>query len=141
MNPRWAVPLLLAVAVLACFFPALSGEFVNWDDDANFLENPNYRGLSPAHLRWMFTTDHLGNYQPLTWLTLGLDHAIWGMNAGGYHLTNLMLHLASTLLFYYFLLLLLDRLAPGRPPARWPAAIGALFFAIHPLRVESVAWA
>lgn len=141
MNPRWAVPLLLAVAVVACFFPALSGEFVNWDDDANLLENPSYRGLSPAHLRWMFTTTHMGNYQPMTWLSFGLDHAIWGMNAGGYHFTNLMLHLASTLLFYYFLLLLLDRPAPGRPPARWPAAIGALFFALHPLRVESVAWA
>ena len=141
MNSRWAVPLLLAAAVFACFCPVLWGQFVNWDDDANFLENPNYRGLSPAHLRWMFTTTHMGNYQPLTWLTLGLDHAIWGMNAGGYHFTNLLLHLTSTILFYYFLLLLLERAAPDRPAARWPAAIGALFFGIHPLRVESVAWA
>lgn len=140
-TSRWAVPLLLAVAVVVTFCPALGGEFVNWDDDANLLENPSYRGLSPTHLRWMFTTTHMGNYQPLTWLSFGLDHAIWGMNAGGYHFTNLVLHLASTLLFYYFLLLLLERLTADRPPARWAAAIGALFFGIHPLRVESVAWA
>ena len=67
MNSRWAVPLLLVAVTAACFLPTLSGEFVNWDDDANFLENPNYRGLSPAHLGWMFTTNHMGNYQPLTW--------------------------------------------------------------------------
>jgi len=62
MNRRWAVPLLLAAVVFGCFSPSLSAEFVNWDDDANFVENPNYRGLSPANLRWMFTTQHLGNY-------------------------------------------------------------------------------
>jgi tetratricopeptide (TPR) repeat protein len=140
-TPRWAVPLVLAVAVVACFCPALQGEFVNWDDDANLTENEAYRGLSPAHLGWMFTTTHMGNYQPLTWLSFGVDYVIWEMNAGGYHFTNLALHLASTLLFYYFLLLLLDRVMPERPPARWPAAIAALFFGIHPLRVESVAWA
>jgi len=66
MNSRWAVPLLLAAAVFACYCPSLWAGFVNWDDDANFLENPAYRGLSPAHLRWMFTTTHMGNYQPLT---------------------------------------------------------------------------
>jgi len=141
MNRRWAVPLLLAAVVFACFSPSLSAEFVNWDDDANFLENPNYRGLSPAHLRWMFTTTHMGNYQPLTWLTLGFDHLVWGMNAGGYHFTNLVLHAASAILFYFFLLLLLERVRPDRPEPRWAAAIAALFFAIHPLRVESVAWA
>src|ERR1043165_5906289 len=80
MNPRWAVPLLLVVVVFACFSPSLSAEFVNWDDDANFVLNPQYRGLSPAHLRWMFTTDHLGNYQPLTWLSLGVDYLVYGMN-------------------------------------------------------------
>src|SRR5215510_6606560 len=133
MNSRWAVPLLLAAVVFACFCPALSGEFVNWDDDANFLENPNYRGLSPARLGWMFTTFHMGNYQPLTWLSLGVDYSLWGMSAGGYHFTNLVLHIASTILFYYFLLLLLELLRPDRPPARWPAAMAALFFAIHPL--------
>ena len=141
MNSRWAVPLLLVAVTAACFLPALSGEFVNWDDDANFLENPNYRGLSPAHLRWMFTTNHMGNYQPLTWLTLGADYLVWGMNAGGYHFTNLVLHIASTILFYFFLLLLMERIGPEGPATRWAAAIGALFFAIHPLRVESVAWA
>jgi tetratricopeptide (TPR) repeat protein len=142
---RWSVPVLLGLSVLACFWPTFSNEFVNWDDDANFLENFRYRGLSWTHLRWMFTTFHMGNYQPLTWLTLGLDYELWGMNAGGYHFTNLVLHIASTILFYLFLQELVNRIWPTapdvRPAARWPAAIGALFFAVHPLRVESVAWA
>jgi tetratricopeptide (TPR) repeat protein len=145
-RASWGVPLLLALAVFACFLPALAGDFVNWDDDANFLENPSYRGLSPSHLGWMFTTFHMGHYQPLTWMTLGLDYELWGMHAGGYHFTSLALHSASTILFYFFLLALLER--AGRPiesagsrESRWPAALGALFFAVHPLRVESVVWA
>lgn len=143
---RWAIPLFIGLVVFFVFLPVLGNGFVNWDDDANFLENPGYRGLSPAHLKWMLTTFHMGNYQPLTWLTLGLDYELWGMDGRGYHLTNLLLHLASTVLFYFFLLALLERVQlpggeGGGPPARWPAAVGALFFGIHPLRVESVAWA
>lgn len=136
----WLVPLLLGIAVAACFSPALAGDFVNWDDDANFLENPHYRGLGPSNLRWMFGSFFMANYQPLTWLTLGLDYAIWGMNPAGYHLTNLLLHAASAILFYVFLLQLLRRVR-GPGASVWPAALAALFFAIHPLRVESVAWA
>src|SRR5581483_2184758 len=86
------------------------------------------------------------NYQPLFWLSLAIDYEFWGMNPAGYHLTSLILHLAATLLFYRLLLELLGRFVPtdaGRPsgPARGPAAAGALLFGIHPLRVESVAWA
>src|SRR5215831_10287775 len=100
MANRWSVPLLLGVVVFVAFLPSLSNDFVNWDDDANFLENADYRGLSLRNLHWMVTTFHMGNYQPLTWLTLGLDYTVWGMNAGGYHFTNLALHIASTILFY-----------------------------------------
>lgn len=144
--PRGVIPVCVALIVFACFAPVLSNGFVNWDDDANFLENPNYRGLSPAHLRWMFTTFHMGHYQPLTWMTLGLDYDLWEMNAGGYHFTSLVLHIATGILFYLFLCAFLERVRPRdgdsiRRDVRWPAALGALFFAIHPLRVESVAWA
>jgi len=129
------VVLLLVLAVLACFLPALGSEFVLWDDDMNFTDNPDYRGLAWTHLRWMFTTVYGGHYQPLSWMTLALDHMLWGMNPTGYHLTNLVLHGANALLVYTLIAALVPRIGRGA------ALIGALFFAIHPLRVESVAWA
>src|SRR5207249_1374722 len=81
---QWLVPLLVAVVTLAAFLPALQNQFVNWDDDKNFLDNPHYRGLTGIHLRWMWTTFHIGHYAPLTWMTLGLDYLLWGMNSLGY---------------------------------------------------------
>src|SRR5579864_1586091 len=71
-----AVAGLLGLAVLVPFSPILLHGSVIWDDDANIVQNPAYRGLSPGHLRWMFTTFHMGNYQPLTWLSLGLDYEL-----------------------------------------------------------------
>lgn len=108
----------------------------------NLLNNPNYRGLGWAQLRWMFTAVMLGHYIPLTWVTFGLDYLLWGMNPFGYHLANLLLHSANAGVFYFVALRLL-RLAvrgTGEVALRLGAAIAALFFALHPLRVESVAW-
>jgi tetratricopeptide (TPR) repeat protein len=132
--------------VLACFAPALGGQFLCWDDQFNFTENVYYRGLSLHHLRWMFTTYHMGHYQPLSWITLAFDYTLWGMNPAGYHATNVLLHMANAVLFYRLSMQLLGlALESGvRPPDRTAlsiaAATGALLFAIHPLRVESVAW-
>lgn len=144
MTPRWLPPGLVVVVTLAAFLPALGNGFVSWDDPGNFLDNPHYRGLGPVQLRWMFTTFHAGHYIPLTWLSLGVDYLLWGLHPGGYHLTSLLLH-AATALGVYFLTVRLLRLAlpPAPAPAalRWSAAVAALAFAIHPLRVESVAWA
>ena len=121
--------------VVPSFLPSLGSEFVGWDDDMNLTENPSFRGLSPAHLRWMFTTFHGGHYQPVSWITLAVDHAVWGMNPLGYHLTNVALHAVNALLVYR----LIAAFVPGISVKG--AAFGALVFAIHPLRVESVAWA
>jgi protein O-mannosyl-transferase len=139
---RSRAPLLVVLAATAvAFLPALGAGFVNFDDETNFLKNPNYRGFSASTLSWMFS-DVQGHYIPLTWLTLALDYELWGMDARGYHLTNLLLHLAAAAVFYAVLVLLLRRVAGGpEPPGlRWAAAAGALAFSIHPLRVESVAW-
>ncbi len=76
----WMVPAGIALVVIACFLPTLRNDFVLWDDDLNFTDNPSYRGLSWRQLRWMFTTVHGGHYQPLSWVTLGLDYTLWGMN-------------------------------------------------------------
>ena len=90
----------------------------------------------------MFTTFLGGPYQPLTWLTFGLDYALWGMNAARYHLVNVLLHVLNAALFYAVSLRLLRAGLPeGRQEhLRWGAAFAALLFAAHPLRVESVAW-
>jgi len=139
--PTWlwrGLPLLVAGLTAACFLPAIHGDFVLWDDDLNITGNRRYRGLSAAHLRWMFTTLHGGHYQPLSWVTLAVDHALWGMNPTGYHLTSLLLHTVTALVVYAVLLALLSP-APTRS-MHLAAALGALFFALHPLRVESVAW-
>src|SRR5213594_3764540 len=140
----WLVPALIAVVTFATFLPALHNQFVNWDDDKNFLENPHYRGLGWTQLSWMWTT-HLGHYIPLTWMTFGLDYLLWGMNPLGYHLTNLLLHAANAMVFFFITRRLLTRALPS-PSERGhtlavSAAFAALVFAIHPLRVESVAWA
>src|SRR5437667_5560541 len=141
---RWLVPVLIALVTFAAFLPTLQNQIVNWDDDDNFLGNPHYRGLTWTHLRWMWTT-HLGHYIPLTWMTLGLDYLLWGMNPVGYHLTSLLLHAANAVVFYFLVRRLLT-LALLPPPERGralavSAGFAALVFAVHPLRVESVAWA
>jgi len=142
MTSRWLPPGLVVAVTLAAFLPTLGNGFASWDDAINFVDNPSYRGLGPAQLRWMFTTFRAGHYIPLTWLSLGLDYLLWGLRPAGYHLTSLLLH-AATALAFYFLALRLLRLA--LPPATTPAALGcgaalaALLFAVHPLRVESVA--
>jgi len=97
---EWALALIPAAVTLAVFLPILGNGFVNWDDQANLLDNPHYRGLGWSHLRWMFTTAHLGHYIPVTWLTLALDYTAWGLNPVGYHLTSALLHAANALLVY-----------------------------------------
>ncbi|HRY30360.1 MAG TPA: tetratricopeptide repeat protein [Elusimicrobiota bacterium] len=109
------------------------------------MNNPHYRGLGWIHLRWMWTSFHMGHYMPVTWMSLGLDHVLWGMNPAGYHLTSLLLHAVNAGLFYFLALRLLGPADGGEPPGAAPlrffaAGFSALFFSLHPLRVESVAW-
>src|SRR5438445_1143951 len=139
----WLVPVLIALVTFAAFLPTLQNQFVTWDDGKNFLENAHYRGLGWTHIRWMWTT-HLGHYIPLTWMTLGLDYLLWGMNPFGYHLTSLLLHAANAVVFFFVVHRILTLALPS-PSERGhalavAAGFAALVFAIHPLRVESVAW-
>lgn len=143
-RPRtsWPLGAGLVLAVVASFAPTLTNDFVNWDDDLNLTDNTAFRGADWTALRWMLTTTHGGHWQPLTWLSFALDHALFGMDARGYHLTNLVLHAANALLVWIVLQALLRRLAVApEPTIPKVATLGALLFAIHPLRVESVAWA
>jgi hypothetical protein len=141
---------LLAALVLFAFLPTLGQGWAPIDDGLNFTRNEHYRGLGWENLRWMWTTRLAGHYIPLSWMTLGADFLVYGMNPAGYHRTNLLLHLANALLLFGLALQLSRRPdvggpAPteGRPYAVWAALAAfaaAAFFALHPLRVESVAW-
>ena len=133
---------LVAAAVGACYLPTLSNGFV-WDDTYNYTGNDRYRGLSWTHLKWMWTTFHDGNYHPLVWMSFRLDFVLGGLNPAGYHATNLLLHLANAVGLYFLILAFLRpaQVNGGREfVTRVSAAVGALFFAVHPLRVEAVAW-
>ena len=135
MGPAARRTLALAAivaAVVAAFSPAFSAGFLYWDDDKNFLENAMWRGLSPEHLRWMATTFRGGPYQPLSWLSLAVDHALFGMDPRGYHAVNVALHAGTAVAFFFLARRFLAQEAA--------ALAAALFFAVHPLRVESVAW-
>jgi len=133
----------VGVAIIPCivFVAAIENGYV-WDDHFNFIANHGYRGLGWAQVTWMLTSAHLAHWIPVTWLSLGLDYAMWGMAPAGYHFTNILFHAANATIFYHIAWRLLRAAAPATSQARLVAgaAVAALFFAIHPLRVESVAW-
>lgn len=137
---------MVAVLVLAVFSPAFSGDFLDWDDNLTVVANVHLETLDLGTLRWAATTFFMGHYQPLTWLSLALDRAIWGLDPRGFHLTNVVLHLLSSLLVYRIVLFVVEHAVSSRPsrPSTvelgWLAAGAASAWALHPQRVESVAW-
>jgi tetratricopeptide (TPR) repeat protein len=124
--------LLLAVGLI--FGQTGRYEFVNFDDGGYVAENPYISGgLTVRGITWVFTHSHEGNWHPLTGLTHMLDCQLYGLNPGAHHLTNVLLHAATAVLLF----LVLWQMTNGF----WPSALVAALFAVHPLRVESVAWA
>jgi protein O-mannosyl-transferase len=136
MHPRRVnvlVALLLAAVTATAFSPAFRAGYVALDDPLYVAGNPHVPGgLTGDNLAWAFTTFLAGNWHPLTWLSLQLDATLFGTNPAGFHSTNVLLHAASAVLLY----LALQALTGGR----WRGALVAALFALHPLRVESVAW-
>jgi hypothetical protein len=131
-----AAPLLaalLASLTAAVYLQVRGFDFVSYDDPDYVLANPSLRaGLSWETLARSFAEPYFYNWTPLTSVSLLLDHALFGFEPAGYHLVNLALHLASSLLLFSLLL------RATRAP--WPSAFAAAVFALHPLHVESVAW-
>ena len=126
--------LLLALVTLVVYWPITRHGFTNFDDDGYITGNPHVKsGLTWPGIVWSFKTTETANWHPLTWISHMLDCQLYGLNPGGHHLTNLMFHIANTLLLF----LLLTQLTG----AVWRSAFVAALFAWHPLHVESVAWA
>jgi tetratricopeptide (TPR) repeat protein len=121
------------LAVGLVFGQTVRYQFINFDDDEYVYENRQVSdGLSAEGIYWAFTHIHAGYWAPLTWFSLMLDCHLYGLNAGEHHLSNVVLHAATPILLF----LLLWRMTGGL----WSSALAAAIFAVHPLRVESVAW-
>src|SRR5438094_3612334 len=133
-QPDLLILLGLAVMTFAIYAQVIGHQFITLDDDAyikgNVIVN---RGVTLAGVAWAFSTFDQGNWHPLTWIAHMMDSQLFGMNAGGHLLVNALIHIANTLLVFWFLF--------RTTHARWPSALAAALFALHPLHVESVAWA
>jgi len=133
MRNTFLISLFLVLATVAVFWQVRNYSYVYLDDHSYVTENPHVQeGLNQKSVAWAFTSTHMGFWIPLTWLSFMLDFELFGLSWGGYHLTNVLLHLANTLLLF----LILGRMTQ-RP---WRSAFVAALFALHPLRVESVVW-
>lgn len=139
---RTGLPIGLFIVTFIAFARSLGYGFVDFDDTKLITSNPDFRGLSPSHIKWMFQATVLGHWQPLTWVSYGLDYVIAGLDPFQYHLTNLLLHAANAVLLYWLIVRLIRAAMPDRdgPAMLIAAAVGSLLWAIHPLRVESVTW-
>ena len=132
-SQPWFVALVLAVGTLCVYAPVLWCDFVEYDDTVYVTENQHVlQGLTWEQVDWAFANLAAGFWHPLTWLSHMLDVQLYGLHAWGHHLTNLLLHVANTVLLF----LLWHRMAGSL----WRSALVAALFALHPLHVESVAW-
>jgi tetratricopeptide (TPR) repeat protein len=129
----WMRPLLILFAVVfIAYMPVWDADYVYWDDDVNVYENPDIQSLSGQNIKRIFSRPIIGNYNPLPILTFAIEHAIFGMNPSAMHVTNLLLHILSCLLVF-----LVSRKLKLSDTS---ALLVALLYALHPMRVESVAW-
>ena len=146
MRRVWLTCFVLFLASLAVFWRVLLADFVQWDDDISVYQNPHIQGLDWARLGWMFSdASYAMRYEPLNWLGYALIYQFSGYTPLGYHLANLVLHCLNTVLLFGVVRRLLAAGAaaeaiPDRlEKATCPAALGALLWALNPLRVEPVA--
>jgi protein O-mannosyl-transferase len=125
--------LFLTSATLLSFWQVIHCDFINYDDTDYVTENSHIQnGITRDGIKWAFTTGHAANWHPLTWLSHMMDAQLFGLNPRWHHLTNLLFHIANTLLLFF----VLHRMTK----ALWQSAFVAALFALHPLHVESVAW-
>lgn len=131
---RWWTYALLIMLTGAIYAQTLQHQFITFDDSHYIYANPRVTsGLSLETFPWAFTTSEFANWHPLTWLSHTLDWTLFGPRAGLHHLVSVLLHVLNTVLT----LLVLHRMTD----AFWRSALVAALFAVHPLHVESVAWA
>src|ERR1039458_9071473 len=131
--PVWLMAVLLGLVTLALYWPTTGFGFINYDDADFVTSNVHVQGgLNWEAVKWAFGQNEGDYWHPLTWLSLMLDASLFGQKAGGFHFTNVALHAANGVLLFLLLRMLTEAL--------WRSVLVAALFALHPLRVESVAW-
>jgi tetratricopeptide (TPR) repeat protein len=130
----YLIIIFLIVASCAAFGRIAGNDFINFDDYEYITENNHIKsGINAESIKWAFTSSVAGNWHPLTMLSHMLDWSFFGANPAGHHLVSLLLHIGAAVFLFLFL--------NKTTNAIWPSAFAAALFALHPLRVESVAWA
>ncbi|MBN8702920.1 MAG: hypothetical protein J0M08_07635 [Bacteroidetes bacterium] len=124
--------ILLLVITVVLFLPTLNNKSINLDDPQYVFQNTDIQDFKINNIKLLFKSTYVGNYQPISMFTYLIDYKIWGANAKGFHLTNLIFHTINTLLLFYLITFLFKN--------SQIAFISALLFSIHPMHVESVAW-
>jgi len=146
---KYWVLLGICVLTFVCYQRTLHNQFSNWDDDVYVSNDTVIRTLTPAHLKTIFTEDITkNNYHPLCMLSLAINYQFAKLKPETYYLTNILIHIANTVLVFFLLIELCKSLdasfslpnGEGRGGALLIASLGALWFGVHPLHVESVAW-
>lgn len=149
---RWPIVLAIVLGIAALgglvgvvFSPMLAFEFVDFDVRQQITENPHIQGLTAENLKHIFTSRSANSYYPIRALSYAIDYELWGLNAGGFKLTNALAHLGNVILVFWLILRLYQRSAPadGRPMGWWEVAVAAFsagVFAVHPVVVEPVVW-
>ncbi|MCK9419643.1 MAG: tetratricopeptide repeat protein [Nitrospirae bacterium] len=150
---KYIIAVTIALATVLVYLPSLRNGFVGvWDDNINIVENLHIRSLDATFFRWAFLDFHGSNWLPLTWISLAVDYAFWGLNPLGYHLTNIILHVLNTLVVVFLVVKLLQAARERTTKPEFLAflsdrvilfigGVTGLLFGIHPVHVESVAWA
>ena len=124
---------LIVIAVVLVYARVAHFDFVSLDDTSYVVQNPHiHEGLSAESVAWAFTAVHSANWHPLTWISHMIDCELYGLDAGGHHVTSAILHLINSLLLFALLAKMTGRV--------WRSAFVAIVFAVHPLQAESVAW-
>jgi protein O-mannosyl-transferase len=133
LSREWAISPGLVAITLAAFLPCCRNGFVEYDDQLYVTANPRVQaGLTGDGIRWAITDTHIAVWHPLAWWLLQLDAELFGLAPAGFHFTSIIFHVASVVMLFWALRLMTE--------TTWPAATVAAVFAVHPLRVESVAW-
>jgi protein O-mannosyl-transferase len=132
-NYTYLIIIFIIVASYAAFGRIAVNDFINWDDTGYITENYHVQsGISLQNIKWAFTAVMMSNWHPLTWLSHTLDWSLYGDNPSGHHLVSLLLHIGAAIFLFLFLYKATKNV--------WPSVFAAALFALHPLRVESVAW-
>jgi len=150
-SKKYYLAVSISLITLFVYLKSLQNDFVNWDDDAYVYENPYIQHINIKFIRWAFCSFHASNWHPITWVSHALDYATYGLNPWGHHLTNIILHSINTFTVVFLILTLLTTYKEKAKAEGidtflddqnilMAGGLTGIFFGLHPIHVESVAW-